>query len=135
MEFGRRDRTTAADVLSLADPDRVAIPPAVARAFFPHVAGSDRCLSPREAAAVNAVLLNYRFQSWPLATARLAFVTRDESLELEVFAAVHLTHYEGEPIDWALRPMALWRATDALRLRLGGEWFRGADRGVFGAIR
>ena len=89
----------------------------------------------REAASVNAVLPIYRFQSWPLATARLAFATRDEVLEAEVFAAVQLTHYAGESIDWALRPMLLWRATDALRLRLGAEWFRGPERGVFGAIR
>ena len=88
----------------------------------------------REVAATNAVLHNYRFQSWPLATARIAFATRDEVLEIDVFAAVQLTHIERDAIDWALRPMLAWRATDALRVRLGAEWFRGPDRGVFGAL-
>lgn len=88
----------------------------------------------REVASANAVLLNYRFRSWPVATVRVSFATRDEKLEAEVFAAVQLTRYEGDKIDWVMRPMVSWRVSDALRLRLGAESFRGPKDGVFGAL-
>jgi hypothetical protein len=89
----------------------------------------------REVAAANATLLTFRFRSWPVATARLSFATTDEKLEAEVFAALQLQRYSGEQADWVLRPMVTWRATDALRARLGAELFRGPANGAFGALR
>jgi Protein of unknown function (DUF1302) len=88
----------------------------------------------REVTKANALLLNYRFQSWPLATLRLAYTTENERFGAEVFGAVQLVRAEGDDVDFVARPQVTWFASDALRWRLGAELFEGPDGGVFGAL-
>jgi len=88
----------------------------------------------REVRKVNALLLSYRYQVWPLGALRLAYATEDDRFEAEVFGAVQLVREQGEDLDFFLRPQVTWSVSDALRWRLGAELFEGSSGGFFGAL-
>lgn len=88
----------------------------------------------KEVTRANAILLNYRFRTWPVATLRLAYATQSRVFEAEVFGAAQLVREDGEDVDFFVRPQLTWAASDALRWRLGAEIYEGANDGVFGAL-
>jgi hypothetical protein len=88
----------------------------------------------REMRKVNALLLSYRYQSWPLGALRLAYATEDDRFEAELFGAVQLVREQGEDLDFFLRPQVTWSVSDALRWRLGAELFEGSAGGFFGSL-
>lgn len=88
----------------------------------------------REMRKVNALLLSYRYQSWPLGAVRIAYATEDDRFEAEVFGAVQLVREQGEDADFFVRPQVTWSVSDALRWRLGAELFEGSSGGFFGSL-
>jgi hypothetical protein len=81
-------------------------------------------------AAANALLLDYQDPYRPSATLRIAYLSAEEHVAVEVFGAMN---YTGR--DYLVRPLAGWRPNDAVAVQLGAEVYGGPQSRPLGALR
>lgn len=80
-------------------------------------------------AAANALLLDYQNRDRPSGTLRIAYLSAEQRLAVEVFGAMN---FRGR--DYLVRPLIGWRPTDAVNLQVGAELYRGPETRPLGAL-
>lgn len=80
-------------------------------------------------AAANALILDYQDQIRPSATLRIAYLSAEERLAVEVFGAMN---FIGS--DFLIRPLVGWHPTEAVAIQLGADIYGGSTTRPLGAM-